>query len=244
MSKSVLLTTDQIETGVNLPGWVPSEYNAFRSQVVAEGFPCHFGTIAQNRGHLRYTYSNVGDWSTLPDSLAEFMELSRTNPQVRHALIGFFEPETGEKSFDYYQGRFWDVCNFLHENDTKPWPADVPSSTDDPLWEFCFDGEPLFLFSGFPAYKQRNSRRFGDGMMILYQPKRVFNGIEGATLGGIRAREFIRPRLQAWDGGMEMHPDFNILDEALAFRWKQYCASDNNTPAVGKCPFLSKASSS
>jgi FPC/CPF motif-containing protein YcgG len=237
MVTSILLEKKDIIDSANVPEWVAEEYEIFTQKVTTNGFPCHFGTIAERRHELRYTYSNHNDWASLPSSLEAFMELARTHPKVRHAMIGFFEPEQQEHPFSYYRQRFWDVCNFLHQHDRKPWPNDIPSDTADPLWEFCFDGEPLFLFVGFPAYKQRNSRRFGKSMMILYQPKRVFNGLEGATPGGIEARKQIRPRLQKWDGGMEMHPDFNIIDEALAFRWKQYCASDDNTPAVGECPF-------
>lgn len=171
------------------------------------------------------------------NSQAVYMKSFELSQKVRHAYIVFFEPEDKLGDFKHYQQRFWDIINYLHQHDPLPWPAHVPQNTGTPDWEFCFSGEGIFLFTGFPAYEHRNSRRFGQSMMILFQPKRVFIGIEGATPGGIRARQNIRPKLQAYDGGMPMHPDFNVIDETLAFRWKQYCASDDNTPAVGTCPF-------
>jgi uncharacterized protein len=237
MKDALLLAKEDFDGSRLIPSWVRDDYSAFSAKVTTRGFPCHFGTIAETKGELRYTYATRNDLSTLPATLGEFMDLSRAHPDARYAMIGFFEPEPIDRAFDYYQGKFWDICNFLHAHDTQPWPESIPADTSDPLWEFCFAGEPLFLFTGFPAYKQRQSRNFGRGLMILFQPKRVFNGLEGATPGGIRAREMIRPKLQAWDGGMEMHPDFNIIDEELAYRWKQYCASDDNSPTVGTCPF-------
>lgn len=238
MNHTLLLKKKDITESDHVPEWAKSEYRTFHKKITTDGFPCHFGTIAETKNELRYTYSPQDDLSKLPATLTKFMEFARTYPKIRHALIAFFEPESTESSFQYYQKKFWHILNFLHAHDKYTWPKGVPIDTNDPLWEFCFGGDSLFLFTGFPAYKQRNSRNFG-GLMILFQPKRVFNGLEGATPGGIRARELIRPRLQDYDGGMEMHPDFNVIDEKLAYRWKQYCASDDNSPAVGTCPFHS-----
>ncbi|WP_370681978.1 YqcI/YcgG family protein [Comamonas sp. GB3 AK4-5] len=217
--------------------WAIDEFDIFHKKVTHSSFPCYFGTVGVKKDEMRYGVINRDALHELPAKLNEFMQFAREHADVRHAYITFFEPEKEEHDFDHYQKRFWEIVNYLHQHDPLPWPAHVTEDTENPNWEFCFSGDDIFLFCGFPAYKQRNSRRFGKSMMILFQPKRVFIGIEGATPGGIQARKIIRPKLQAYDGDMEMHPDFNVIDETLAFRWKQYCASDDNSPATGRCPF-------
>jgi len=239
MDKNRPLTNDDMRDPGLLPSWALSEFEIFHRKLTQDKFPCHFGTVGVKKDEMRYGVINHDALHELPGKLHEFMQFARAHEDVRHAYIAFFEPEEKPGDFAHYHQRFWDIVNYLHQHDPLPWPAHVPQDTDNPGWEFCFSGEGIFLFTGFPAYEHRNSRRFGDSMMILFQPKRVFNGIEGATPGGVRARQIIRPKLQAYDDGMEMHPDFNVIDETLAFRWKQYCASDNNTPAVGSCPFHS-----
>ncbi len=231
------LTNNDMRDPGQMPPWALGEFEIFQSKVTEAQFPCYFGTVGVKNDEIRYGVIGRDALHELPRKLHEFMQFARTREKVRHAYIVFFEPEENPGDFEHYRRRFWDIINYLHQHDPLPWPAHVPPDTSNPNWEFCFSGEGIFLFTGYPAYEHRNSRRFGKSMMILFQPKRVFNGIEGATPGGIRARQIIRPKLQAYDGGMEMHPDFNIIDETLAFRWKQYCASDDNTPATGTCPF-------
>jgi FPC/CPF motif-containing protein YcgG len=237
VSQTRLLTNADMTNPNLLPAWALNEFEVFHGKVTQEAFPCYFGTMGVKKDEIRYGVIGHDELDRLPGLLHNFMEFARENEEVRHAFIVFFEPESQPHDFEYYQKRFWDIVNYLHAHDPLSWPAHIPQDTDDPHWEFCFSGEAIFLFTGLPAYERRNSRRFGKGIMILFQPKRVFNGIEGATPGGIRARQVIRPKLQAYDGGMAMHPDFNVIDDKLAFRWKQYCASDDNRPAVGDCPF-------
>src|SRR5690242_2747164 len=97
MKNPVLLKKEDAVDPAKVPAWMIKEYAIFNRKVTTDGFPCHFGTIAEQSQHLRYTYSNRDDWRDLPDTLETFMELSRTHPKVRHALIGFFEPELEEK---------------------------------------------------------------------------------------------------------------------------------------------------
>ena len=237
MRESFLLEQADMLDPSRVPAWVTHEYRNFHEQVIAPGFPCHFGAMAEKNKELRYTCLKWNDLINLPATLEEFLHLSRSNPKARHNLTVFFEPEQDEKSFDFYQNRFWEVLNFLHKHDPKPWPQNVPRHPDDPLWEFCFDGEPFFLFTSSPAYKQRKSRNYGNCLMILFQPKRVFVGIESETSNGMKARHAIRSRLKVWDDGIELHPDMINPGEILTHRWKLYAFSDDDTPATGTCPF-------
>lgn len=235
--KPVLLTREDIASPEGLPVWLGREYETFREQLLDPGYPCYFGTAAEKRGELRYGYVAGGDTSHVPTLLGEFLSLSRSHPKVRHALALFFEPEGVQRPLSYYRQRFWDVLNFLHESDPSTWPDDRPLDPEDPKWEFCFDGEPMFVFASTPAYRKRDSRNMGNSLVLLFQPRRVFDGIEGGTPAGTRAREIIRARMETWDSGMKYHPDMGSYGDPSSFEWKQYFLPDDITPVLGRCPF-------
>lgn len=238
MDDPILLTWKEIATVKNVPNWFIQEYEVFRSKVLDAEFPCYFGTNAERAGHLRYTYIEQGDMSHLPITLTEFMELSRSHPKTRHALVLFAEPESSDKPLDFYKDRFWDLLQWLHRNDPKPWPEDVPQDPEHPRWEYCFAGEPMFVFSSAPAYRQRASRNLGKSLVLLFQPRRVFRGIEGGTPGGTTARAKIRSKMLKYDG-MPFHPEMGAYGDPSSFEWKQYFLPDDNAPVSGKCPFHS-----
>jgi uncharacterized protein len=237
MSGSLLLQRVDVTNSSRIPAWLVREYRAFHNVVADDDFPCIFGLAAERDSELRYTFVQGGDLSSLPETLRAFLDLSRSNPGTRHNLTAFFEPETEAKTIEHYRRRFWQVLDFLHAQDYASWPNDIPTDPNDPMWEFCFGGDPIFLFAACPAYIRRKSRNYGNSFVMLFQPKRIFNGIEAESLAGTRARRVIRSRLGRWDGTDGMHPDVADYGEALTFRWKQYLLSDDSTPAVGRCPF-------
>lgn len=220
-----------------MPDWLVREHRLFAQRLLDRDYPCYFGTSAEKRGELRYGYTE-GDVGHLPVLLREFLALSRSRPKVRHALALFFAPEEVERPLSYYRGRFWETLGFLHGEDGKPWPEGRPSDPEDPDWEFCFDGEPMFVFASAPAYRDRASRNMGDCLILLFQPRRVFDGIEGGTPAGTRTREIIRQRMREWDG-MEYHPDMGSYGDPSSYEWKQYFLPDDNLPVAGECPFRS-----
>ncbi|QIN84428.1 cupin domain-containing protein [Rubrobacter tropicus] len=233
-----LLLTGQDVSGADgmVPRWLVREYGRFRDRLLDPEYPCYFGTSAEKRGELRYGYVEGDDVGHVPALLREFLALSKANPQVRHALALFFEPERARRPLSFYEERFWYVLRFLHGLDESPWPEDRPYDPVDPKWEFCFAGEPMFVFASAPAYRLRDSRNMGDSLVLLFQPRRVFDGIEGGTPAGTRAREIIRARMEAWEG-MEAHPDMGSYGDPSSHEWKQYFLPDDNTPVTGRCPF-------
>lgn len=237
MNNSLLFEQVDMSNPLQIPNWLMREYGAFHQTVIKDNFPCNFGLAAEKDRELRYTFIQGDDFTSLPETLNAFLHLSRSHPNVRHNLTVFFEPETELKTFEYYKARFWQVLNFLHAQDHVPWPNDIPTDKDDPLWEFCFGGDPIFMFAACPAYIQRKSRNYGSSFIMLFQPKRIFKGIESETPAGTKVRRAIRARLKKWDSNESLHPDVTDYGEALTYRWKQYLLSDDNTPALGRCPF-------
>jgi uncharacterized protein len=242
MNSSLLLEQADMSDPSRIPSWLMREYRSFHETVVDDDFPCNFGLAAEKDRELRYSFVEGNDFARLPQALEAFLQLSRSHPSVRHNLTVFFEPEAEAKPFEYYTQRFWQVLNYLHAHDRAPWPSQIPTDKDDPLWEFCFGGDPIFMFAASPAYVRRRSRNYGDSFVMLFQPKRIFKGIESESPTGTRARRVIRARLKKWDGNEALHPDVNDYGEVLTYRWKQYLLSDDGTPARGGCPFAAMES--
>ncbi|QKS45640.1 YqcI/YcgG family protein [Paenibacillus cellulosilyticus] len=224
-----------------VPEWLENEYETFSKMVLNPKFPCYFGTLAEKRGEIRYTYVENNDYSKLPTTLASFLNLSRENPDKRQNLTVFFEPETKERPLEFYKNKMWEVLQYLHKNDSSPWPEHVPYDPQHRSWEFCFNGEPVFVFLGSPAYLKRHSRNYGNSLILIFQPTRIFNGFESDAPEGIKARSIIRSRLLEWDANeVDIPADSSKLGEKKDYYWKQYVIPDNNEPTKGGCPFHTK----
>lgn len=231
----VLSQEDLDQFQAELPNWFKREYKKFRQKVLDRKYPCHFGTIAEKKRELRYLFVEDEDANAIAYGLRSFLELSRANPSVKYALILFIKPAPALSSLDYYADQFWRILKNLIRQDSAPWPDNRPQKPEDPNWEFCFDGEPMFVFSANPGYYLRDTRVFGKSHLMLFQPRRIFNGIEGGTFAGTRAREQIRKRMKKWED-MPAHPDMGSYGDPASQEWKQYFLPDDNTPLPNVCP--------
>jgi FPC/CPF motif-containing protein YcgG len=218
-----------------IPGWFPASVAAMRQQLLAAGYPCYLGTVAERRGDVKYTCVEGGEWGHLPGTLARFLTQAGSATGRRLVLAAIFEPEKEERPHAYYEERFWALLQFLHENDPVPWPADYPTDPDDPRWEFVLAGVPVFTFLAAPSYRARKSRNLGPSQVVLFQPRTVFDGIEGETRAGIRSRQRIRKLLAEWDGLLP-HPDLKSYGDPSNREWKQYVLPEANSPVEGRCP--------
>ncbi|GAA2212126.1 YqcI/YcgG family protein [Nonomuraea monospora] len=234
--RSRLLTKEDLTNG-DCQSWVTEAYEAYRAVITDPEFPCSFGTTAEAQGHIRYTWVDGGhDLGALSHTLADFIALSRAHPRRRHLLIAFF-PDTGGRDFAAYERRFWDTLHWLRAHDPEPWPANIPSDPDHPEWEFCFAGDPMFVFPCIPAYRQRHSRRMGDHFLMCFQPRRVFFGTNRDDPGGERIRQRIYDRVRRWDD-VPPHPQLVELayGDTEMREWKQYVLPDTNVPLADRCP--------
>lgn len=239
---SHLLTKEFIESNKGtdaLPYWFQREYRTFRSTVTDPTFPCFFGMRAQHKGELRYTFLERNDWRHFPDTVERFLELFNKPDPLRHGLFIFVEPEEREQSLDYYRQHFWNVLQYLHEHDHTPWPEDTPRDPEHYLWDFHFAGEPIFTFGNAPAYKQRKTRHLGNSLILGFQPRKIFQGLEGTEKGGIMSREKVRARVEKWDQ-LPKHPDISHFGDPEHNEWKQSFIGDDIKPIEGKCPFTYK----
>jgi amino acid adenylation domain-containing protein len=218
------------------PTWLSEAVSDFEVVVRDRSYPCHFGRHALELGELFASWLTSGeDMVLLARDLAAFLDTSQAFPRRRMALAVFVEPESEQHSHKWYGEYFWSVLAGLRAVDDEPWPADIPVSPQDPRWEFSFHGVPMFVFAASPTHHLRRSRQLGAGLVLLFQPRNVFHGVEGGTPGGIIARKQIRSKLLKWDSA-PLHPLIGDYADPASSEWKQYFLSEDGRPLYGSCP--------
>lgn len=229
----MLFTSEDI-AGQQGPAWVHQAHQRFREVLLEQDYPCYFGGQAERHGELRYSFVVGDELGHLPTTLTDFVRLSRNTERNRHILVVFFD-EHGDLRSD--GRRFWELLQWLHDHDPEPWPAAIPADPADPGWEFCFSGDPMFVFPSIPGYRDRRSRRIGDYFTLCFQPRRIFAGVERQDPGGEAIRASIYQRVRKWDA-LPPHPDLEFLayGDPEMREWKQYILPDDNEPLPSACP--------
>jgi FPC/CPF motif-containing protein YcgG len=224
------------------PGWLVDHYRTFRESMLGERdgspFPCYFGIEVERDGDLLYgaceSTSDPAALLRLRDLLLEYLETYPDHAE-RAPLAVFFRPLEGDATEADYHEALWHVLEFLHVHDPEPWPEEIPTDPDDPYWEFCFGGEPLFPTSRAPFYDERMSRYSPVGLEITFQPRAVFEGITADTEAGERARETIRSRMEAYDGVCP-HADLGDWGAEGDREWRQYLFREDDAESPDECP--------
>lgn len=219
----------------DLPGWLRTEYRNWVKIVGSSKFPCHFGVAAEKAGHLRYTYLENHDFTHLPQTLSAFLQLSKTHPNNRHALVLFIQPDAQMFDYLYCYQYFWNILQYLHQHDEKKWPADIPTNPEDPFWEFVYNEEPMFISLNGPCYKQRITRNLGNSLILIFQPRRIFSDISYTSVKGKKTIQMIRSKVEAIEN-IPFHPDLGSYEDPQKREWKQYAITDDLTPTKGICP--------
>ena len=229
---------DAIETG-ELIAWKKKRYIEFRETMRSTRYPCHFAINAERNDSARYLFAgDARDRDALRkvrEGLRQYLERYQSIAE-RTTLVMFFKPPTEDQSEQEYRDQFWRVLKFLNERDPEPWPSDVPLDPNDPEWEFCFSGEPMFIVGRAPFYTDRKSRHTLYGLEITIQPRRVLDDISGNTMEGQRARSAIRDRLKDYDD-IAPHPDIGDYGDPNTREWKQYLLPTSNKESLTEFPF-------
>jgi uncharacterized protein len=218
------------------PDWLRSAVRDFRGDLLNVAFPCNFGRVALERGELHLTWVDHERPSTLPADLAAFLDRTTAEPDKRQPLAVFVEPAPRPLTEGQLDEQFWSLLQYLHDHDDRPWPDDVPAEPDGAGWQFSFHGESMFVFALVPSIKLRRSRRLCDSMVLIFQPRHVFAGIEVGTPGGNAARQGIRRRLAHWDS-VGPHPSFGDTSVLSTDEWRQYFITDESSDLHSACPF-------
>jgi len=227
------------------PDWVARRFQDFHELVTnkREVFPCYFATIAEEVGALRYSYvleNEAENPEALRGALLTFLRRP-AKERPRSALVVFTSaPRSVSPSPAELRKQFWDLVQALHDLDSSPWPADVPSDPNDPHWSFCFGGRPIFIAGHSPHYVNRRSRKSSDGLFLVIQPRSNLKGIAGKGRTADRVRERIRGLLRSYDS-VPPSPDLGVYGDPSSREWRQYWLPDTNQPGSGPCPLLIRA---
>ncbi len=227
---------DDLPKGV--PGWLAPAADHFVDRVSDRAYPCHFGRQSLGVGDVLGTWLGGDDAVvTLAASLASFLDTVAAEPKRRAVLACFVEPALVADDHQANERAFWQLLHALHAADAQPWPADVALDPEEPAWEFCFQGQSMFVFAAVPSHHRRLSRSLGDSLVLLFQPRHVFDGIEGGTPPGDAARAIIRRRVAEWDLAPP-HPAMGNYGDTENREWMQYFIDDDETqPLPSRCPF-------
>jgi len=231
------------------PSWLADAYLAYLERLTcpAPGYPCHFGVNGHRDGHNWFTAVGQsaralgatgpdGGIAGLADALRTFRERAWTGPR-RQTLLAFVGPPDSAPDLDRDYQRFWDLLAGLTTLDKQPWPVSRPRDAADPRWEWCFDGEPWFVFGCSPAYRLRRSRNLGPCLVLVFQVRRVFEGLSGSTLAGQTAKRHVRSRLIGYDA-VPPHSHLGDDQHSSVFKWRQYMLPDDqHARDPGECPF-------
>jgi FPC/CPF motif-containing protein YcgG len=225
---------DEIETGE--PEWLAGALRTFADNVGAKGYPCHFGRRALEQRELFVTHVDRGNYAPLADTLGSFLDYVRPTPRRRQVLAAFVRDDRPPTSHAEYGDAFWEALQSLHEADSRPWPGEFPDKPDDPAWEFSFHGTAMFVFAAAPTHALRRSRNLADCLVLLFQPRNVFLGIEGGTPSGEASRRRIRDRLAEWDEAPS-HPSMGDYGDPSNYEWRQYFIAEDDSDVFPTCPF-------
>jgi uncharacterized protein len=198
-------------------------------------FPCLFAVRGFEDDQLRYVFLDEPSLPALASSLACYVACARQfGPNT--SLVVFTRPGP-VCPLDHYKGRFWSVLNGLAQIDGAPWPENIPVSIDEPTWEFCFAGEPIFVVCNTPAHTARQSRR-STSFMMTFQPRWVFDKILSTPRAADAVFAKISARLKRYDF-IPPSPHLGHYGHPNNREYLQYVLDDKNEAL--KCPFTQLA---
>ncbi len=143
-----------------------------------------------------------------------------------------------------YRGMFWQFLEDLARIDEMPWPAAIPTRLDEPAWEFCFAGEPLFVVCNTPAHVLRQSRR-STSLMLTFQPRWVLDRVTRTPKTAHAAFSAVRKRLAPYDL-VPPSPTLGRYGDAMNCEYAQYFIDDTNVypssprEALGRKPLCAQ----
>jgi uncharacterized protein len=223
--------------------WLRTAYHTFSSTLLNEApkFPCSFGASAEAHGHNSFTVLDsrlprAYGTEALAENLVTFRDRAWTGPR-RQSFVVFLGPPEEGVDLSHDRDRFWRLLLDLHALDRAPWPDDFTRDPKDPKWEWCFAGEPWFTFMCSPAYVARRSRNIGSCLTIVFQTRRIFDGLAGNSPPGQIAKQTVRGRLAAYEE-LPPHPHLGSTEKQCDHKWRQYFLPDDLTTfPVDSCPF-------
>lgn len=226
-----------VEQSFKNSAWQKVIYNEIASALSSSErkFPCIFGTSGFKMDQLRYAFADEITAGALAELLAAYLPKARSYGSNTSLVV--MERPRSVQTMEDYQLHFWSLLRELRKLDTVEWPRCIPEAIDDPMWEFCFNGEPIFVVCNTPAHLMRQSRR-SSAFMLTFQPRWVFDTILSTPEAAELAFAKVRKLLERYDF-VERSPSLGLYGDSNNREAHQYFLSDDASPAA--CPFSSLA---
>jgi FPC/CPF motif-containing protein YcgG len=225
-----------------VPEWGVNAYRAFADVMEDPAFPCMFARHAHKRDSLLFLFADAPSepqvLQTVRAGLIDYLQYVGSMQGLDGALTVLnvmFRPAVPPLALEAYHRQAWDVLQYLHDNDPHPWPADIPTDPDDPLFSFCFAGVPLFINVSCPAHRRRRSRNLGPSLVLVLQPRHGFDGVGGAHVKGDEVRKKVRALIEQFDG-QPAAPELGTYSRGDNREWWQYALPEDNRPRTDRCP--------
>lgn len=195
-------------------------------------FPCVFGVSGFRSDQLRFAFLDQLTARSTAPILRQYLTSARSFGRMT-SLVFFTRPGPVQ-SIEAYRQRFWSLLDDLESMDETPRPEGISKQIDNPSWEFCFAGEPIFVVCNSPAHVIRQSRR-STSFMVTFQPRWVFEGItDSDDPAKLRALRTVRQHLSNFDA-IAPAPYLGSYGEPENREYQQYFIDDSNTPP--ECPY-------
>lgn len=227
-----LLRSSEVAAAAEWPGWFAGAHARFRDTLLSDrGYPCHFGVNGERAEHNWFTALSPQDpgfgVAELSEALLAYLPVARTGPP-RQSLVVLVGPPDEHPDLDRHAEQFWAVLRELNRHDQQPWPVGFPIDPGQPNWQWCFAGQPWFVFGASPAYRERSSRDVGSCLTLVFQlVERVFQGLSGSSLAGQAAKQQIRRRLADYDLAPP-HQHLGDSQYSSTYKWRQYFLPDDS----------------
>ncbi|WP_173915327.1 YqcI/YcgG family protein [Halobacillus sp. Marseille-Q1614] len=225
-----------------LSGWKMDALKKFSRKMMDKKhkFPCIPATQAHALNHLRYgfvgSFLNNSTSKDVAQLLKAFTQNSRDYGSYATLIVFFDTPKVIKEtcSVEDFETAFWSQIRQLTEHDEMNWPAHIPIDPYNNGWEFCFHGEPYFMYCATPSHERRDSRSFPYFMMAI-TPRWVLREFYSNEKHAGKIKNKIRERMIEYDCA-DPHPDLKKYGDDDNYEWRQYFLRDDDT-AISHCPF-------
>jgi len=221
----------------DIPKWVENSIISFKKTMLDEKnpFPCHFAKQGIENSTFRYTYitkEEIATPQTFKLALIEYLKVYKTIdwPSV---LVTFIETNE-ENSLENHEQNFWNILQYLNNEDKGEWPIDIPKDPNNHQWQFCFQDTPIFVNGHSSEYKNRISRSSKCDMMLVIQTIDTLKPVSGTSKMSDRIRKTIRERVNKYDK-IEVSNLLGSYPNEDSNEWKQFWLPDENVDKT-KCP--------
>ncbi|WP_082233109.1 YqcI/YcgG family protein [Halobacillus massiliensis] len=225
-----------------LSGWKAEALERFSRKMTDKQhkFPCIPATQAYALNHLRYGF--VDDFlkkETSKDTarlLKVFTQNAKSYGKYATLIIFYNTPVsiTSTYTVEDFEAEFWRQLSRLTNHDEMDWPARLPKDPHNNGWEFCFHGEPYFMYCGTPSHTKRDSRYF-PYFMLAITPRWVLKEFYLNEKHAGKIKNKIRQRLVTYDS-IEPHPELKKYGDEDNYEWRQYFIRDDDS-TLSRCPF-------